>query len=302
MLKNKILDELKDLNNERNRSIMKVVNKINCFKCLDTQRLWRDRDNLPFAALDGRGYYDLFNCNECRNGHWASCSWSNDIFLDNFRVYHLNNYDVHDRLTQMYKVSFSEKYKVLEENPIVEEPQNVVDKVIVHDNDVKNENNNNENDNENDNENKIPSWWICENNTLSQELDNVKLDIAVGKLADDVFNIIKAYGGDFISIAKAAKDLTLNLGLNLEKTNNTNESLHQIKNDDNTYTYISIKLEKKIDNVKTGIADRLGFAKDKISIESTYYLFKPKNSLAQNLCDEMMNKKITDKLEYLKNH
>jgi hypothetical protein len=202
----------------------------------------------------------------------------------------------------MYKVSFSEKYKVLEENPIVEEPQNVVDKVIVHDNDVKNENNNNENDNENDNENKIPSWWICENNTLSQELDNVKLDIAVGKLADDVFNIIKAYGGDFISIAKAAKDLTLNLGLNLEKTNNTNESLHQIKNDDNTYTYISIKLEKKIDNVKTGIADRLGFAKDKISIESTYYLFKPKNSLAQNLCDEMMNKKITDKLEYLKNH
>jgi len=49
-----------------------------CSKCLDTGKLWKNRDH-PFAHLDLRGPYDVIRCDSCSDGGWLYCSHTNQI-------------------------------------------------------------------------------------------------------------------------------------------------------------------------------------------------------------------------------
>ena len=83
------------------QNLMNMFN-IGCPRCLDTKILWKHRDNVFFARMDGNGDYDIFNCNECSNGLWNKFSHAKDIIINDIHIFNINTDAVH-RIQELKK-------------------------------------------------------------------------------------------------------------------------------------------------------------------------------------------------------
>ena len=73
---------------------MKILN-INCPRCLDTKILWKGRDNVFWARMDGRGDYDVLHCDKCSGGGWNRCSHTTDIYARGLHAFHVADGEWH---------------------------------------------------------------------------------------------------------------------------------------------------------------------------------------------------------------
>ena len=79
--KSKFYVELSQLENgdsivgrDRAVKVKKTAEDIKCFYCLDYQEVYKDREGM-LASMDGRGNYDIINCEACNgDSKWISCS------------------------------------------------------------------------------------------------------------------------------------------------------------------------------------------------------------------------------------
>lgn len=72
------LQKLKDSDSKKENQLADkledVAKHITCFYCLDYEIVYKDREGM-FSNLDGRGDYDIINCECCKgNANWLSCS------------------------------------------------------------------------------------------------------------------------------------------------------------------------------------------------------------------------------------
>lgn len=72
------LQKLKDNDSKKDHQLAEqveeVASSIQCFYCLDYQIVYKDREGM-FSNLDGRGDYDIINCECCKgNSNWIKCS------------------------------------------------------------------------------------------------------------------------------------------------------------------------------------------------------------------------------------
>jgi len=79
---------------EEIQKYMKILN-IKCSRCLDTQILWKGRDNVFFARMDGRGDYDIMNCDKCSGGGWNRCSHTKDVYVKGIHAFHVADGEWH---------------------------------------------------------------------------------------------------------------------------------------------------------------------------------------------------------------
>ena len=147
------------------------------------------------------------------------------------------------------------------------------------------------------------AWSFYEHNVISYEQETIEFDVEIGNIANMVYRIIKAYGADFESIAELAKGITFNIGIGMRRQKAANEILKEIVNpDDNTSTYLLVKIDKKMRGKKISLS---GFCKH--NINAAFFiidvsLIRPKNAAAKKICDELMDRKIQNKIKYLKQH
>ena len=73
---------------------MKILN-IECPRCLDTKILWKGRDNVFWARMDGRGDYDVLHCDKCSGGGWNRCSHTTDIYARGLHAFHVADGEWH---------------------------------------------------------------------------------------------------------------------------------------------------------------------------------------------------------------
>jgi hypothetical protein len=73
---------------------IKILN-INCPRCLDTKILWKGRDNVFWARIDGRGDYDVMHCDKCSGGGWNRCSHTTDIYARGIHAFHVADGEWH---------------------------------------------------------------------------------------------------------------------------------------------------------------------------------------------------------------
>ena len=73
---------------------IKILN-IKCSRCLDTKILWKGRDNVFWARMDGRGDYDVLHCDKCSGGGWNRCSHTTDIYARGIHAFHVADGEWH---------------------------------------------------------------------------------------------------------------------------------------------------------------------------------------------------------------
>ena len=70
------IETIKDtnINKEEITIFLDFVLHIPCASCNDIELVYKNRDGM-FANLDGRGSYDIINCEKCKgNNNWVACS------------------------------------------------------------------------------------------------------------------------------------------------------------------------------------------------------------------------------------
>jgi hypothetical protein len=83
---------------DENLSLKELCERCNiaCSKCLDTGKLWKNRDH-PLAHLDLRGPYDIIRCDSCSDGGWLHCSHTNQIEEIGIRLFNKDDNDERSR-------------------------------------------------------------------------------------------------------------------------------------------------------------------------------------------------------------
>ncbi len=298
-----------------------VVDHVKCFTCLDTRQLWREREGLPFSAWDGRGKYDVIKCNSCSTGHWDRCSSTPDIKVNNYKIFKKGNNDLTVRVKEMEKESM-EKYVKDEvkklsieesESPKRRKSVSLVDSMVKgmvrkrmlgDEEDRRNEQKKKEEEKmelikreeerkeeerkEKEMKDILPEWWLSKSRVIQRDATKVGVDLAVKEIANDVFALIKGYSGDLLHIANWAKDFTISLSSTLEHCTSTNAHVEQFKDEKGGTTFLILKFEKT-DSVKTYNYYVFSRSKEKTCILSKVFLFKPKNEIAERICDNKVN-------------
>ena len=145
-----------------------------------------------------------------------------------------------------------------------------------------------------------PQWSFYEHKTISYEQETNDITVEIGNIAEKVFTAIRAYGGDFTTLAELAKGITLNIGLGMKQEKGTNEFIKQVENNETkTVSYIIIKFDKSLSEKKIKIGGIFSSNKKASRFSVDYSIFNPKNAAARKICDILLDTKIRHKINYL---
>ena len=269
------------MSNEKNdiEKYMKILN-IKCSRCLDTKILWEGRRNVFFARMDGRGDYDVINCDKCSDGNWNRCSSTTEIFVNDIHAFHKADSDWHVLETLKKKVKpildlqEKEEMKInLDKMRHEQEEQNSIEQ-------IKNDMNPN------------PLWFYYKKDNVNKEIKSINIDIEIGKITDKICDAIKASGCDIISLIDLIKELKVNLKMSMESSVANKKEITQFKDSNNKFTYLVLIFSNEIITSNCKCLEWCGFdyAKSKFSLD--YTIYKPKNKAAQIECDKHMNKNV----------
>ncbi len=148
----------------------------------------------------------------------------------------------------------------------------------------------------------LARWCFFEQNSIHHEQEDLNIKVEIGNIADKVFTSIKAYGGDFLSIANLAKGITFNMGLGMANSKDVSEILKEIEDMETggTPSFLIIKLEKKKSSNKISVPGFFSRNKKASLFTVEYSFFKPKNAAAHLICEDLLNTKIQHKINFLK--
>lgn len=240
-----------------------ALEKIKCIKCLDTKLLWKDRDNLPFSAWDGRGNYDYINCTSCSDGGWNHCSHINTEKMGNKLILHYNetHWDSRYSILRNFAIDNDEIKRIAHETI---NSMTLEKKIETIDNNAQ--------------------WELCKSHIVSSKEKTLEMSINGSDLVKIVTGIVEASFGNIFCLAGLAKELNLSLS---HKVKSQNEEDRIVKNKDNKYLFIKVVLSKE--DKKVGHI--IKYSKTKMNHEIYVSLLVPKNKKAQEICDNLMNNK-----------
>ena len=252
--------------------MIKLLN-IKCKTCLDTKVLWKNRDNVFFARMDGRGEYDVNNCNVCSGGGWNRCSTTNEIYINDIRVLYVNDGD-QQRINALEKKADT----VLRLKNALEKA-NELDRIK------------SEEQKENDN-NPEPLWYYSKNEKINKQIKNLEIDMEIGKIAEKVYDAIKVSSGDVFELTELIKELKVEMKVSMESSNTVKRELKQVKDAEGRFTYIVFEYSNKIEIIFSECLEWCGFNTRTNNFSLDYTILKPKNKAAQNECDRHMTRNV----------
>jgi hypothetical protein len=269
------------MSNEKNdiEKYMKMLN-LNCSRCLDTKILWKGRDNVAFARMDGRGDYDVLNCDKCNNGNWNRCSSTTEIFVNNIHAFHKADGDWHvlETLKKMVKpildLQEKEEMKIdLEKMKHDEVERQSIEQI---ENDMNPE----------------PMWSYYKKDNINKEIKSADIDIEIGKITTKVCEAIKASHGDIIELVDLIKELKLDLKMSMETSHTNKKEIKQVKDSNNKFTYIILIFSNDIIKSNCMCLEWCGFNNRTNKFSLQYTIIKPKNKAAQRECEKHMSNNI----------
>ena len=96
-MKSLIIARAKSLDKRVSEVILKNIDLVNCYTCMDTCEMWKPRSS-SFAWMDGRGSYDVIQCTKCRSGWWKKCSTTSTIIKNGIKLFEKGNDDIEQRI------------------------------------------------------------------------------------------------------------------------------------------------------------------------------------------------------------
>jgi hypothetical protein len=303
-MKTKIYNEIKTLENSHNdfqkkkgRIVRIFADNIKCFKCIDTKRTWKNRDNSTMTSLDGKGSYDIIGCYNCNNVGLICCSHTNNLMQNGFKIFNVNNDNWIERIEEIHNkasrdthimnnvdkwVSDINKLKVepiksVKIESVKIEPAKIesVKKEPVKIESVKKEPAKTESvKKEPAKTETMPLFEVCKRITQDYTEKSLNVNIEIGKIIDIVKNIVETYFGNIFSLIDLAKELKMSFSISNNQTI-TKDKLIKIKDGN----YLGIKTCTRItkNTIKTGLFGRNKFAKE---YTADIFILKPLNQKA----------------------
>ena len=68
-----------DIIKRKGRTIRILADTISCFKCIDTKRSLKNKNNSQYTTINSKINYDIIGCYNCNNVGWISCSHTNNF-------------------------------------------------------------------------------------------------------------------------------------------------------------------------------------------------------------------------------
>jgi len=270
-----------------------------CSLCLGTKQRWAPRKGF-LAAADGGGYYDIFRCPQCcENGHWTNCSWRNDMIINGFPIFEVDNNDPYIRIKLVKPLTNAKMLKNKEnelkmlEIKINEDIKQQNLKLI---DELKQKNNelNTKKEHEKEELDKIshPLWLYYKNESTTNEVNSGDVELEIGKIANNIIDCLNAAGGNVIEIANIIKNFKLNAGMTMCKSEINKTEIEQIKDSNGNVTYLILKLKNKIIISNSFIVKCFTCNSKRVLLDIKYKIIKPKNKAAKDLCDEIVSRGI----------
>jgi hypothetical protein len=138
----------------------------------------------------------------------------------------------------------------------------------------------------------LPLWSHCIINKLSKTVNSAKLDVSVGQLAKNMFDIFSTIGGDIITLAHLITKFNINLAYNTSSEVVTNrEIIITPPNSNGNSKYIILNFSK-IEKIKSHkILGCYAYDKTYSDIKVDYMILEPSNTPAKLKCENLINDK-----------
>ena len=276
---------------------IKILN-IECPRCLDTKILWKGRENVFWARMDGRGDYDVMNCDKCSGGGWNRCSYTTDIYARGIHAFHVADGEWHvletlrpiikpylDNIAHIEAQAEAERIKQAEADRIQEE-------LIEEDLSDSDEERIRKEKEKEDDENPMPLWSYYNNDDFDKKIKSTDIAIEIGKIAERMYEVIKLSCGDILELTNLIKELKMDLKSSMESSTSNKTELKQIENSEGRFkvTYVKLYISNQIENTSCDCLEWCGFNTKEAHFSLQYTVYKPRNIAAKKKCDEDMSK------------
>lgn len=298
-MKNKIYNEIKtmetssnDIIKRKGRTIRILADTISCFKCIDTKRSLKNKNNSQYTTINSKINYDIIGCYNCNNVGWISCSHTNNFTENGFILFHVDNNNWIERIEQLYNKASIDTYimkKVTEwlneiNNLKVEEVEHIqVENVKFENVQVKNVKIENVK-NETIKLDTVPLFEVCKRITKEHIEKSLDLEIEVGIIIDIVKNTVEAYFGNIFPLVNLTKELKVSFSIS-NSHSMTKDKLIKIK--DNNYLGIKTCTRITQNVIKTSLFGKNKFAKE---YTADIFILKPLNQKATEKANIIMGK------------
>lgn len=291
-MKNEIYNEIQRLENSSNeiykkkgRCVRFLADTISCFICIDTKRNWKNKNNILSTSLDSKGNYEIVGCLNCNNIGHITYSDKNNLILNGFKVFQVNNNNWIERIEEIHNKASGDTSIIKKVNewinninianieqvePVKVEPVKVENSKILLVKEPQVE--------------MIPLFEVCKRITKDYTEKSLNIDIEVGKIIDIVKNAVETYFGNVFSLVDLAKELRMSFYIS-EGKSETNDKLIKIKDNN----YLGIKTYTKITQnvIRTGLFGKKKFAK---VYTADIFILKPLNKKAIEKANIIMGK------------
>jgi len=144
-----------------------------------------------------------------------------------------------------------------------------------------------------------PEWEFAENESFSHKISHLTVDVDIKEAVSKVQTIITDYFTDPTSLSSFIETLEIKIK-NLCSTSRAKKEICKKVVKDGETTYILFDIEK-VSKKSSGNMNFLNFNFDKKSdtIATHLMCIQPKNRIAEQLCEDMMNKKVKNMMDTL---
>ena len=310
---------------EEIQKYIKILN-IDCPRCLDTKILWKGRDNVFWARMDGRGDYDVLHCDRCSGGGWNRCSHTTDIYARGIHAFHVADGEWHvletlrplvkpylDHIAQME--AQAECIRKMEEADRIQKEKEAdrIQKEKEADSSDSSDSSDSEEDRiqqekekeeeedrvqkvkeKEDDENPMPLWAYYKNDDFDKKIKSTEIAVEIGKIAERMYEVIKLSCGDITELTSLIKELKMDLKSSMESSTSNKTELKQIPNSQGRFkvTYVKLYISNQIENTSCTCLEWCGWNTKETHFSLQYTVYQPRNIAAKKKCDEDMSKHV----------
>ena len=291
-LKSHVEEEIQNLKNNANEVLKekgvqaeKSAKRFNCFVCMDTRKLWAWRRDGFSTSIFSSHKYDIIHCNGCSTGK--------DIQTTNsIQGYEKNNCsDVNGRINDLvnYYHAHIKQEEERKHQAALEKKKKEKENLRKQLKDYESRN--------------FSVWGKGGYHDLFHYEEDRTIDINISIIANKIFQIVRSYGGDYISIANLAKNLCINLSHSISKDESTKEVFdHSAPDEFGNSKYIIIKFKKIEEKASITKFKVYRTTTSKTVIQATFLLLSPLNSLARIECQKMIHHEANNIIDKMKQH
>lgn len=314
---------------EEIQKYIKILN-VKCPRCLDTKILWKGRDNVFWARMDGRGDYDVMHCDKCSGGGWNRCSHTTDIYARGIHAFHVADGEWHvlealrpmvkpylDHIAHMEAQAEAERIRQAEaEAEAQAEAQAEAERIRqaeaeaqaeaeeeaesdaeeeaerIQEVDVDDERIRKVKEEKEDDENPMPLWSYYNNDDFDKKIKSTEIAVEIGKIAERMYEVIKLSCGDIMELTNLIKELKMDLKSSMESSTSNKTELKQIENSKGRFkvTYVKLYISNQIENTSCDCLEWCGWNTKEAHFSLQYTVYQPRNVAAKRKCDEDMSK------------